>query len=426
MSTPLRPFIDFKVETRKHLQAAYDYLLGLIQGGGPHTHEIADVTGLQPALDGKEPAGTAAAAVAAHEAAGDPHPQYLTAAEGDIAYEPLGAVATHAAAGDPHPAYQRESEKGAAGGYAGLDGSSKLAGAQQKYGSAANTAAEGNDVRLSDARAPLAHATTHKSGGSDPIKLDELAAPTDVTTLNASASAHGLMQKFPGGTANFLRADGAFAAPTVAAHATSHKSGGSDPIKLDELAAPTDVTTLNADTTKHGLMQKDPGGTTNFLRADGTFAAPPGGGSTPTGTGFRHVTSGVEDAAAKLVDTADINDDQVTFAKLQNVASGGRILGRSSLGAGDVEDLSATAATALLDVFTSSAKGLAPASGGGTANFLRADGTFAAPPGGGGDPAYAPGSFTVQTETGKIMTKRLQLTGTQRATLQGTARLRIT
>lgn len=36
------------------------------------------------------------------------------------------------------------------------------------------------------------------------------------------------------------------------------------------------------------------------------------------------------------------------------------------------------------NVFTSSVKGLVPASGGGTTNFLRADGVFAEPPGGGG------------------------------------------
>ncbi len=35
--------------------------------------------------------------------------------------------------------------------------------------------------------------------------------------------------------------------------------------------------------------------------------AVPGGGSTPTGTGFRHVTSGAEDAAAKLVENADVH-----------------------------------------------------------------------------------------------------------------------
>lgn len=39
-------------------------------------------------------AGTAAAAVSAHEAAGDPHPQYLTAAEGNAAYQPASANLT--------------------------------------------------------------------------------------------------------------------------------------------------------------------------------------------------------------------------------------------------------------------------------------------------------------------------------------------
>jgi hypothetical protein len=37
-----------------------------------------------------DPSGTAAAAVAAHEAAGNPHPTYLTQAEGDAAYSALG------------------------------------------------------------------------------------------------------------------------------------------------------------------------------------------------------------------------------------------------------------------------------------------------------------------------------------------------
>lgn len=66
----------------------------------------------------------------------------------------VAADAAHVAAVDPHTQYQRESEKNGAGGYAGLDGSSKLAGAQQVYGTGANTACEGNDARLSDSRAP--------------------------------------------------------------------------------------------------------------------------------------------------------------------------------------------------------------------------------------------------------------------------------
>lgn len=43
----------------------------------------------------------------------------------------------------------------------------------------------------------------------------------------------------------------------------------------------------------------------------------------------------------------------------------------------------ATTLTALLNQFTSSLQGLVPPSSGGTTNFLRADGTWAAPPGGG-------------------------------------------
>ena len=53
---------------------------------------ISTVTGLQAALDAKEAAGTAAAAVAAHAAAGDPHPQYTTAAEAAAA-APVQSVA---------------------------------------------------------------------------------------------------------------------------------------------------------------------------------------------------------------------------------------------------------------------------------------------------------------------------------------------
>jgi hypothetical protein len=81
--------------------------------------------------------------------------------------------------------------------------------------------------------------------------------------------------------------------------------------------------------------------------------------------------------------TWTIDNGVVTNAKLADMATA-TIKGRTTAGTGDPEDLTGTQATALLDTFTSSAKGLAPASGGGTTNFLRADGTWAAPAGGGG------------------------------------------
>lgn len=85
-----------------------------------------------------------------------------------------------------------------------------------------------------------------------------------------------------------------------------------------------------------------------------------------------------------------IDAGAVTNAKAANMATA-TIKGRATAGTGDPEDLTGTQATALLDTFTSGAKGLVPASGGGTTNFLRADGTFAAPPGGGGSPGGSSG-----------------------------------
>ena len=62
----------------------------------------AELDGAGTVPDAQIPAAIArdsevAAAITAHEAAGDPHPQYLTAAEGNAAYEAAGAVAAHAA-----------------------------------------------------------------------------------------------------------------------------------------------------------------------------------------------------------------------------------------------------------------------------------------------------------------------------------------
>lgn len=66
---------------------------------------------------------------------------------------------------------------------------------------------------------------------------------------------------------------------TAPAHAVTHQSGGGDAIKLDDLASPDDNTDLDATTVHHGLLPKLGGGTTNFLRADGTWAAPAAGSS---------------------------------------------------------------------------------------------------------------------------------------------------
>ncbi len=67
--------------------------------------------------------------------------------------------------------------------------------------------------------------------------------------------------------------------------------------------------------------------------------------------------------------------DQMVANTLKGNATGAQAIGR---------DLTGTQATAMLDAFNSGLKGLAPASGGGTVNFLRADGTWVAPASGAG------------------------------------------
>jgi hypothetical protein len=59
----------------------------------------------------------------------------------------------------------------------------------------------------SSSTVPL-HAITHESGGIDEIPLDRLGAPSDVTTLNATTSAHGLLKKLSNVATQFLNGVG--------------------------------------------------------------------------------------------------------------------------------------------------------------------------------------------------------------------------
>lgn len=102
------------------------------------------------------------------------------------------------------------------------------------------------------------------------------------------------------------------------------------------------------------------------------------------------------------VSTAKIADDAVTYAKMQTVSATDKLLGRSSPGGGDVEEITCTAfgrsmltaanaaaQTELLSAFVGDSgsggtKGLVPAPAAGDATkFLKGDGTFVAIPGGG-------------------------------------------
>jgi len=79
----------------------------------------------------------------------------------------------------------------------------------------------------------------------------------------------------------------------------------------------------------------------------------------------------------------DLTASSVTNAKLANMAAH-TYKGNNTGSSATPIDVTSTQLTADLNLFTSLLQGLTPASGGGTTNFLRADGTWAAPAGGGG------------------------------------------
>src|SRR5687767_6530502 len=72
-------------------------------------------------------------------------------------------------------------------------------------------------------------------------------------------------------TLAFSQITGTITLAQLVAHASSHQIGGSDAIKLDDLATPDDNPDLNATTSRHGLLPKLSGNATDLLWGDGTW-----------------------------------------------------------------------------------------------------------------------------------------------------------
>lgn len=132
-----------------------------------------------------------------------------------------------------------------------------------------------------------------------------------------------------------------------------------------------------------------------------------GGGATIP-NGDKGDISSTGDGATWLIDNG-----AVTFAKMQSI-SASRILGNPFGGStGPPQQLTGAQVNEILPVFSSTLNGVVPLSGGGTTNFLRADGTWAAPPGtGGGGTGTTETASNGLTKTGDDIRLGGNITGT--------------
>ena len=112
-------------------------------------------------------------------------------------------------------------------------------GSRRTLGTGALQAAAGNDARLSDARTPTAHHTTHEPGGGDAMAVDAAAATGSLRTIGT-----GALQACAGNDSRLTNAR------TPTAHATTHQPGGSDPMAVDAVAATGSLRTLGTGATQ--------------------------------------------------------------------------------------------------------------------------------------------------------------------------------
>jgi len=219
---------------------------------------------------------------------------------------------------------------------------------------------------VSGGGAPATHRLTHETGGADALQnlsaaiLTSGSLPFARVPISAasrllgrgSAGGAGAMQELTLGTGltmtgTVLSSSGGGA---PAAHASTHASGGSDPVTVTTLAG-------------------YPGGTANFLRADGTFAAPPGG------AGADEVSVGATDPGATYelwYDTAAVSPT-TNYALLNtaNTFTQSQTINGNVNVSGDVVMTGAAAGLIHMNTVDGADNKVAQLAGGGIGNFDR-------------------------------------------------------
>jgi hypothetical protein len=185
------------------------------------------------------------------------------------------------------------------------------------FGTAAGSFCQGNDSRLSDARTPAAH--THGS----------------ITNAGAIGSTSGL--PIITTTSGVLSA-GAFgtAAGSFCQGNDSRLSDARTPLAHTQAAST--ITDFATEAAKYGPVTSVNGLTGAVTVSSGSSISDGNKGDiTVSGSGETWTIN------ASAVITADIAGSAVTYAKIQNVSATDRLLGRSTAGAGVIEEITCTA-----------------------------------------------------------------------------------
>ena len=143
------------------------------------------------------------------------------------------------------------------------------------YGTAAGTACQGNDARLSNARTPTAHKATHKTGGTDALTPADIGAvPTTVQVIAGTGLSGGgsltanrtLTVKYGTGAGTVCQGNDSRLnnARTPVAHKATHAAGGADALTPEDIGAASNTVKIRAGV---GLSGGGP------LSADVTLAA---------------------------------------------------------------------------------------------------------------------------------------------------------
>ena len=260
---------------------------------------------------------------------------------------------------------------------------------------------------------PNGFAGTIAISGTAPIVVNPTTG--NISCLNFTSTVSGCVPASGGGTSNFLRADGTFSVPSGSGigTVTSATIAAGTGISVSGTCTITSTGTCTVANTGVTSVASGTGLTGGPVTTTGTLslAAIPaddillnatGGSAAPTGqavgncaTALTYSTSGHAFGC-----NSSVGSGTVTSVATGTGLTGGTITSTGTISLATIANntvlgnvsgitaapiaLTATQLTTLCNAFSSTLSGCVPLSGGGTINFLRADGTFAAPPGGGG------------------------------------------